>query len=199
MRLLTPSWYGGLLTVALAMAIIGYLVVPSFYEVSPIYNYLSTVDYRRSPLSDNVAMVSAAINANPRLGDLAIFILWSLTGAALYYMILSFLRVGTNTITFIQIFQYFKNDRTQIEREIVVRLGIRLAAIVGLCGLYFGTVWIGLPYLFIYSERILGYSSLSAFIGAIGLIILTAFVIHIGVILVRIMLLRPRVFRPKYS
>lgn len=197
-RILTPSWYGGLLALILTTVIVGYMVVPSLYAGSQFYQYFSSSDYADAKLTRDFQSVNIAVNTSSFSGDAAIFVIWSLVGLALYYIVLSLLRVGTNTVTFFEILEYFKRDREAIEREALIKLSVRLCGLLSLFVLYRFMMSYVLPYALIFSAKALESSPLLAtgYVVAIaGSILLT---IHIGVVLLRVILLRPRVFRASY-
>jgi hypothetical protein len=195
LRLLQPSWYGGLFTIIGSIITIATIFIPLFYEGSWADVYFDTAKRNNTGFFSDFSRLSTAIESSDFAGDMAVFVVWALVGLALYYVLLSIAGAASGTFQFLQLITYFKADRNRLGTEAVIRLVIRLTAIVSIYGLYTFFVSDILSYVVIFTRKALFVSPYIGLLYIAFACILLIVSVHTLVILVRIMLLKYRIFR----
>lgn len=195
LRILQPSWYGGLFTVLFGIVTVAAFFIPLFYEGSGADRYFDSAKLQNTELYYDFNRLSVAVESSDFAGDVAVFVFWALVGLALYYILLSVVGVASNTIRFIQLVEYFKADRKRLEAEALVRLLLRLTAIFGLYLAYDLFISTALPYLIYVTHKALLVTPLLGFLYLLSACLIWILIVHGLVILVRLMLLKYRILR----
>ncbi|HEX8390099.1 MAG TPA: hypothetical protein VF597_01630 [Candidatus Saccharimonadales bacterium] len=198
LQVLTPSWYGGLFTALVSAGAVAAAVVPKLYAGSWVAIYLNTDQFDASVNQTNFDEISRAVNTSNFVADASIFVLWAITGLALFFVVSSIARSLHNTFVVVELFDFFRRDRKAIEREAIAHTALRLVALLGIYGLYQIAIHYILPYCLMAGQvaaseplpQQLGYLVLLFFVIALTL--------HLFLILVRLVMLRPRLFQSAY-
>lgn len=195
LRLLQPSWYGGLFTVIFSIITIATIFIPLFYEGSWADIYFDTAKRNNTGFFSDYSRLSTTIESSDFAGDVAVFVVWALAGLALYYVLLSIAGAASGTLRFLQLISYFKTDRNRIGTEALIRLVIRLTAIVSIYGLYTFFVSNIVSYVVFFTHKALFVSPYIGLLYVTLACVLLILSVHALVVLVRIMLLKYRIFR----
>jgi len=99
-----------------------------------------------------------------------------------------------NFIQFEQTVEYFERDRRAIIREALIHTTVRLVAVGLIVCLYFLGMYVILPVAFVATQAAFNAPVLLGTISIFGAFLLTLLSIHVLVLLVRLLLLRTRVF-----
>lgn len=194
LRLLQPSWYGGLLTLLFSIAVVATLVVPSFYKGSLADIYFETASSQSGIFTD-YDRLSQGIESSNAVGNAAVFVAWALVGLAVYYVVLSLVKAASDSIHFIQLVEYFKVGRRRIVAETLIRLLVRLGAIAGLYIVYKLSIGTLIPYILYFTHKALYVSVLQATLYLVFAFLLLALTVHALIVLVRLLLLRYRIIK----
>ena len=194
-RLLQPSWYGGLFTILFGIVTVAILFIPLFYEGSWADLYFDTAKKNNTVFFTDYSRLSSAVESSEFAGDVAIFVVWALAGLAIYFVLASIFETASHTFRFFQLFEYFKTDRQRLGVEALVRLTLRLSALLGVYLLYMYAVSDIVPFIIYATHKSLHVELLQ---GALYLLlagVLLSVTAHVLVVLMRIMLLKYRIFR----
>jgi hypothetical protein len=195
LRLLQPSWHGGLFTILFGVVTVGILFVPLFYDGSWADLYFDTAKKNNTVFYTDYSQLSSAVESSDFAGDVAVFVVWSLAGLAIYFVLASILETASHTFRFIQLLEYFKSDRQRLGVEALVRLTVRLSALVGVYLLYTYAVSDIVPFIIYATHKSLHAELLPGILYLLLAGVLLSLTAHVLVILMRIMLLKYRIFR----
>lgn len=198
LRILQPSFSSGMLTVLVTLATILILLSPSLYSGSEFARYFDSASITNSSGYEKYQAVSQTVNTSEFAADASVFAVWMVIGLFAYSIASSVAKLVGGFRRFITEVEHFKADRERIAREALVHLVVRVAAIITLYVLYSLFVAYGLAYLFLFAQAALTGSLLVGVWNVLLITLLTAFTVHFSVVLLRITLLRVRVFFDRY-
>lgn len=191
--LLTPSWLSGLFVTFSSLALCVGTSIISRYQASSVRLYFIT--YHAGRLGDTYRRFSDSILGNSFISNLPLFIFWGLVGLVVYLFAANIMTALRNTAELKNELDYVHADRGQLLWQSVRHLLVRLVVLV---------VWVG--YIMFFFQRVLPYCVTASVVGSAQLnttqdslyillsITVTAAALHIHVVLLRLLLLRPRIF-----
>lgn len=193
-RLLQPSFSSAVLAGMTSLAVVLILLSPSLYRGSDFALYFDSLKNQKNSLAESYEVVSAVVNTSEFAADAAVFFVWMIIGLLAYAIVLSLVKLIISFIRFVREVEYFKADRERIALEALEHLVIRVIAAIGLFGFYKLLVPYIISYVFIFAHRALTGSWLEGMWYVLLMSLVAAACVHIVVILVRMTLLRVRVF-----
>jgi hypothetical protein len=196
--LLKPSWLSIILSFVVAGSIIGFLLFQGRYEGSDLQRQYLTWQ----STADNNSLDSAASTLKQNLTDIIatvqVFIFWCIVGAAIYLFISVLYRFFQNArekkqeLTYVS---YVRGSHQAFVRELYKSMIIRFASLAAWGCYALLTVTIILPYLLgaihVADEHLPTIGAFCLLIGS-GLAIMLLY--HVHVIMLRLLLGRPRAF-----
>jgi hypothetical protein len=197
-RVLQPSLSSGMLTVLVALASIFILLSPSLYKGSDFARYFDSINITDNSGYEKYQVVSETVNNSEFVADASVFAVWVVIGLFAYSIIASLMKLVGGFQRFITDIERFRTDRERILREALVHLLVRALAILALYALYSLFMGYGLAYLFLFAQAALAGSWLVGIWNVLLIALLVSFTIHFSVVLLRITLLRVRVFFDRY-
>ncbi len=193
-KLFSISLSESLLLFAVFMAMWLSVTLPALQRLLGIDAYLKTIQIQRSG-DDDIATMADALNHSQLAGDASVFVLWSLVGLILYFIFEAFAHFLYQTYDYVGVLRYFKRNRSQLELEAVTRLAVSVFASTAIVVIYFFSQRVLLP-------RFLTYLSVDTAINWSGMVIVTIATmgcLHLMVVMLRLALLRYRIFRYDYT
>jgi len=198
MRVLQPSFSSGMLIVIVTLTTILVLLSPSLYSGSELARYFDSTDIANSTGYEKYQALSKTVNTSEFAADASVFAVWMVIGLFAYSITSSLVKLAGGFWQFITVIEHFKADRERIMREALLHLVVRIVAILALYALYSLFMVYGVAYLFLFAQAALDESWLAGVWNVLLITLLTAFTVHISVVLLRITLLRVRVFFDRY-
>lgn len=193
-----PTLVGGTLTVILAILLLTAANFSFLVSSGLLYDGLlgenSSLDLIQSS-RDSASAISQTIFGNPILNQVIFFAFWMMVGLFVYVSITALGQTFSEAENDLKSFRYVHARKKLIERNILVRLAIRIGGL--LAGLLFGWVFLRLLFPFsVFSSRV-GLDQLSKPIGWLyialaGIVMILS--LHTLVIIARLIVVRPRVF-----
>lgn len=196
--LFEPSFFSGTVTVigaftVLVLANFSYLLRSGLiFDV--LYGKDSPVDLIQTS-RDTASSINQTIFGNHTLNQILFFAFWMMIGLFAYVTIMAISQSVSETETDVKTLGYVHARKALVERSMLVRIAIRLGAILG-GGIY---IWVFIRFLLpfsVYSSRV-GLGNLSDVSGWVYLLIgfvVLALSMHLCVIIARLVMVRPRVF-----
>lgn len=190
-ELLKPSWLSGVLCVFLGLVVSVGTVVINNYKSSPLR--LDIIDYKSSHTLSNIT--SNGILSNTLVKNLPLLLFWVVVGIVVYICAANIMRALSNTAEMKSEMEYVHANKHDIIVSAIEELGFRIGALLA---------WV--VYIVFFFRHIVPYCVDLSLVGAGQLhtvtgygyvmlsIVVLAVSLHINVILLRLLLLRPRVF-----
>lgn len=198
-RLFQPSFLSVSVTTVASLAVVAVLLVPSLYKNSEFAQYFNLTELQKTSTYDDYQLISDRLNNSEVAADSSVFIIWMIIGLLSYTVVASIAKLIASGVRFVQDVEYFKADRERIAREAIVHLIIRLVAAVGLYCFYLLLVPYVAAYVLAFARAALGGSLLEGVWYIVLMSLIVAASIHVVVILLRLVLLRVRVFFNRYD
>lgn len=198
-RLIQPSFLSTSLSVAISFATVLFLLTPHLYKGSDFALYFDSIDITNNNVFENYQLVSDAVNTSAFAADASVFIVWMVIGLLAYSIVLSVIKFIASIVRFIRDEEYFKADRERLAREALIHLLIRAAAAAGLYGFYLLLMPYAISYIFVFAHAALTGSWLEGIWYVALMSVVIAACVHIVVILLRLVVLRLRVFFDRYT
>lgn len=199
LQIISPSWFEFVFSILVAVGLSGFLVFAAISRDAEISQYVSITTENIKQAGEGSKDVVSTINNSPLIGDATIFVLWALVGLMIYAVVNALWQKAKSEVGFIERLQFFKNDRANMLESTFQGLALRLAATVGLIGFLTAFRYSILPQILalIYSafSMPIHQATLAVGIGIFAIILC----LHVVVVLIRLSLLRTRVFFTKYS
>ncbi len=199
LQIVSPSWFEFVFSILVAVGLAGFLVFGAISRDAELSQYVSITTENIKQAGEGSKDIVGTINNSPLIGDATIFVLWALIGLMIYAVVNSLWQKAKSEVGFIERLQFFKNDRASMLESTFQGLALRLAATVGLIGFLATFRYSILPHILalIYSafSMPIYQATLAIGIGIFAIILC----LHVTVVLVRLSLLRTRVFFTKYS
>jgi len=202
--LLSPSLLELIVGFIVFAATAVYLVIPATLRGNNMEDYMNIVLAERDGAwqpfqSSAFEQLSDKLNSNPAMADVSVFFIWAIVGFLVYCLISFIWQLVSKELRFFEELASPKAHRRLLIREALLTLLVRLGATVALLSLAGFMRDFILPEFLTLTYSVLSLPPLQAalsFSAGIALLLLS---LHMFVILVRILLLRTRIFFTKDS
>jgi hypothetical protein len=191
--LLTPSWLSGLVDVSIAVLLTAVTIVATIYQTSSIR--LDYLQYQAGHVASTYESVNNRLSENNFVSNLPLLIFWSLVGLIVYLFAANIFTAIHNTAELKTELQFVHTDRKKLLWTAMVHLLIRGCVLVAWIIYILFTIHRIFPYCVALAITASGhnglvmnteYALLGTVVGAVAL--------HLHVILMRLLLLKPRSF-----
>jgi len=191
--LLTPSWLSSVFAVCCSTVFCVGIIVLTRYQASNLR--LDFLDYQAKQIAGTYQTVGGALSQNAFIGNLPLLIFWSLVGAVIYLFAANIFVAINNTAELRNELGYVNVNRRELLRTAIIHLCVRLVV---------AGVWV--VYALFFFHHVLPYYTALSIAGsaqvggpqdvgyALLAIIVMSIAIHLHVILLRLFLVRPRIF-----
>lgn len=176
-----------------SLIIVCALVFPVIYTHSSLALYFSYEQQHPGTAYQSFSVLQQQVNTSPFAADATLFIFWAGIGLLSYALIETVYKAIQHLRRVGDDLSYRSFNHATILRELLLHIVVRLAAIVGLYLLLTVVLKVLLPYSFYVYETLSGISWQLAWCAVVTWIA-TALVLHVFIVLLRIALLRTRVF-----
>ena len=191
--LTSPSWLSGLITVVVSMAVVIGTFAMMQYNGSQ-FQLLKDTQELKSHTVDYDAL-DESLSLKNLVSNSTLFILWAAVGLVAYTFTMSIWRSFRRAVDFEHELDYVHTDRNQMVRHAVYMLVFRLIVLIGWFIYIQFTLHVLLPYVTALAITAAGdYSWLYNILFLAGATGLLALALHLHVVLLRLVLLKPRVF-----
>jgi hypothetical protein len=192
--LLTPSWFSGLVAIVAALAVVAGTVFALRYNGSDVQLLQQLQANKPHQVTQDYRTLDQHITANTIISDIPLFIFWAGVGILTYSLTINLIRTFGKAAEFRQELDYVHVDRQTLLKETAWRFGARAAAL-GVWLLYISySTHVIVPFVtalaYAGSGNLPLLSDVGYLAGAIGLL---ALAVHVHIILLRLLLLKPRV------
>lgn len=192
--LLSPSWYEAVVLIVVSLALTVAAIVPLLYQQGGYASTFNLSDTENTEIYQSISGVGEAVNSSDAASTVAVFMFWAFVGLVVFFAIDAALRWAAAFSSFMESVRLARTSHAHFEAEGLQRFGIRVAAAAGLYLLYLAVFTWLLPLVLLLAHRSLDAGRLQAVLNIVGITLLVAMTIHVAVILVRLLLLRVRVF-----
>lgn len=190
--LLIPSWFSGSLAFVASLLLTFGAILISHYQASAIR--LDFLDYQEGQMLNTYHRVNNSLSTNSIIGNLPLLLFWSLIGLVVYIFVANLFTAIYHTAELKDELEYVHVDRKNLIKAAVTHLLIRVGVLI---------VWIF--YFLFFIHYLFPYSIASALAstaerGLQGIeygflsIIVMLLSLHLFTVLLRLVLLRPRIF-----
>lgn len=194
-QLVTPSWLSGLVAVVASLALVTTAAVTLHYNGSSLQLLRQTQADSQSVIAQDSNSVNANLTANWFVSDIPLLVLWGAVGWLAYLLVTQTIRAFTNAIDLHSELQYVHANRRQQLQQIFLRFGIRLILLVTWLLYAEFTIHVLVPYIMALADAGSGglgwLADTTYLLSAMGL---TVVCVHLHTVMLRLVLLRPRVF-----
>lgn len=194
-RLLQPSGLSIILTLFASLAIVIGTVASSNYNSSDLHYLVQAEKDKSKPGFAAYTPLPDRLSTSQLISDIPLLIFWMIIGLVAYSFVTAVYRAVTRAVDMGRELDYVHADRQALIRQAVIRLVIRLLALMGWTLYAALTVSSLLPYILAMSAAAKGAGDILLGIGygaaAVGLAVVF---LHIHLIFLRLVTLRPRVF-----
>lgn len=194
--LLLPSWLSGLIAVtcsillivgSIALTHLGNTVQQSVLGLQHVYI--------QSPIGTKTATVSDNFASNIYLNDVLLFLLWGSVGLMVYSIVQGILAEIKKANDLIHVLHYVHANRQKILRDAFERESVKVVAFVCWWLLFRYAIYTFAPYTIAAAHTLAIHPiEISAWLRSIYAAILCTLTLHVLTVLLRLALLRPRVF-----
>lgn len=187
----TPSWLSAFLCVVLALATTILVAVATTYKSSSLR--IDLINYHSSTGVYQAA--NSKLFTNTFIANLPLIAFWTIVGFVVYLFTINIIRAISSTAELKDELEYVNVDRHSLIWSAVEQLLVHLLVLV---------VWVG--YIVLFVQKILPYcmnlanigatqiSSVSGIFYLIASFAILTIALHVQVVMLRLLLLRPRVF-----
>jgi ABC-type multidrug transport system permease subunit len=193
--LISPSWLSGLLAVVTALAVVIGTVISVQYQGSNLQLLREAQTKQQQPINDSFQEVGSSLSKSQLISDIPLLILWGGVGFVVYMFTINLAAAFKRAIDFEHELDYVHADRDQMIRHAIVHAVFRFAVLVAWFLYLQFTLRVLLPYVVA-----LGYAGAGATINRqsgiylVTGVLLLALGIHLHTVLLRLVMLRPRIF-----
>lgn len=193
-----PSLISGLITIVLALMMLAVanfsfllrsgLLYDAFFGKGTPYDLIeSSRDY--------VTVINQVILGNPTFNKFMFFAFWMMVGLMVYALLSTLGQTIAETEQKLKSLRYIHARKAQIEQDLILRLALRTTGVIA--GLMYGWLFVRLIFPFCVLASQIGLSNLSSLYGWLYLTLSFAVLVlalHAVVILLRLIVLRPRLY-----
>jgi hypothetical protein len=193
--LLLPSWLSATIAIAVGLVLVigPWLLFHYGSGVQQSTLGLSTV-YHQSSLAAEAQAVSAKFLTNSRVGDTIFFCLWAAVGWVIYLVSVNIVKGLGQIWTLSRELHYVNIVRHNVIHEIVVRSAVRVVSIIAWWLLLRFLAYHLIPYSLAAMHDVVVNPCLHNWLTGLWYGLLCVLVVHGLTVLLRIMVLRPRLF-----
>ncbi len=194
--LLTPSWLSGLVVVVASLAVMTTTIAALHFPGSGLQLLLNDQSNGSQPSLDTGSLaVSSNFSSNELVSDIPLFVLWGCVGLLAYSFIMNLSGALRQASEFRAKLDFTNIDRQQLVQQALQRLALRAVVLVAWVLFIELTIHVILPY----AVALTQFSSSAVGLFNTGLDAVLAFAVlvvclHVHTIMLRLLLLKPRVF-----
>lgn len=194
--LILPSWLSGFISVTVSILLIGITVVLTHFGNTVQQSILGLSHaYTQSSIGYKAVMVSDNFASNAVLNNVLIFLLWGSVGLMVYSIVQGIVSEVRRANNVIREMNYINADRRTILREALIRETIKVIAFICFWLLLRYMIFKLAPYTIAVSHTLaLHPTAMSSWWRSVYVAVLCMFTLHILTVLLRLTLLRPRLF-----
>ncbi|MCA9325149.1 hypothetical protein KDA23_03745 [Candidatus Saccharibacteria bacterium] len=192
--LLRPSWYESVVVIVTSIGLTAAIFVPMLYKHAGFATTLNLDSASGTEAYQSISKIGAAVNTSDAVSTVTVFMFWAFVGLVVFFLIDAGLRWAAAASSFLQSVRTARNKHSHIEVDGLERLTIRVGAATGLYLLFWIVSTWALPWVLLIAHQSLEANRLQATINLVGIALVISVVCHTAVILVRLALLRVRVF-----
>lgn len=208
LHIVSPSWFEFILSILIAIGIAGSLVTIAISRDQQLSQYVAMTtqnvkqaskNEQNTPIGQSSKQIVDTVNSSQLIGNATVFVLWALIGLLVYVAVNALWQKAKREVSFFERLSFFKNDRASILETTIEGLAVRLTAAVALIGFLALFRYIILPQVLAMIYEAFSATGYQAAISVVLGIFVLIICLHVTVVLVRLSLLRTRVFFTKYS
>lgn len=201
--MLLPSFLSGFVVVLISILTIGAMIYVSNYEGSSLQNDLFHYQIRNNEdigIDENYGDISTSLSDNVLIDRAPVMVFWMFVGAIAYFVLTGIIQAFTTASEFEHELDYVHAQRKELLKTLYIKTSIRFGVLVA----WFAYIKLFLDYIMPYSLAASRYggSVILSFTGVmytlLGLLVLIVG-LHMHIILVRLVALRPRIFSQESS
>ena len=197
--LVSPSWTETVIVTVIAVSAMLAVSLPLLYDQTHYATYLNLETASQTDIYKNITSVTDAVSSSTFASTASVFMFWAFVGIVTFFLVDSLLRSITSVQSFLDTIHHPGSNKTHLEVEGIMRLGIRVAAAAGLYLLYSLFIARVLPTVLLWAHKALSVTQLMAALYILGGILLLMVMQHMAVIFTRLLCLRVRVFSDPLS
>ncbi len=192
--LLLPSWLSGLITVTVSLFVVLGANILSQHTDGTL-RQLFTVQSSTTSVNTDYDTIGNNLSANSLISNIPLLIFWAATGLIVYSFVINLLTAFSKVAHLKAEMNYMHADRKQLQREAVEHLIVRLIVLAVWFPLLHFSTHVVLPYAIAVGHVAIGIVGLLPAIGyTLWGISLLVICLHLHTIMLRLLLLRPRLF-----
>ncbi|HEX7632840.1 MAG TPA: hypothetical protein VF401_00785, partial [Candidatus Saccharimonadales bacterium] len=194
-RLMRPSWLSGLLVVVVSLVIVVGAVVAMQFRSSDFHYLYQLQNQKPQAVANNYQTLNNGVTSNALISDIPLILLWGGIGLIVYWCTMSLIRAYRSVGELEMELNYVHANRQELIHQTVWTVLVRIVVLLSWFLYLQATVHLLIPY-----AVAIGYAAS----GANGVILGAAYmawgvgllsvVLHIHVVLLRLLFLRPRLF-----
>jgi hypothetical protein len=194
--LIKPSWLSGLAALFVSLAVVIGTVALVNYRGSELKLLKDTQDLQKIEAHEiDYEGLEEGLTAYNLISDIPLFLIWGAVGLVAYSFTMSIAGTFQRAVEFEHELDYVHADKQKLVKEAFIHLGARLGFLIAWFLYLQLTLHFLLPYVIALSYAATGDISLLTSIIYIVVASAVAFVgLHLHVVLLRLICLRPRVF-----
>ncbi|HSX05440.1 MAG TPA: hypothetical protein VLF69_03160 [Candidatus Saccharimonadales bacterium] len=199
LRVITPSWLSACLCICIALGVGASVVVIHRYQGSALQQEVVVWQTPQTAKEAYAAAFNAAYGTTrwqAISGAFSTWLVWAFSGLMLYSVVFGIYDAIHSARTFKAELSYVNVNRTHLKRTMVIRIVLRLSVLAAWFGyvlFFFGKVVpYGLTAAHLAATR--GVPVVAVLCYGLGAVLALSLALHIHVILLRLLLLRQRVF-----
>jgi hypothetical protein len=191
----TPSLLSGCIAVFVGIVVFVGPIILTQFGGRLQQSLLGVRSYDKSTLGSSSGIISTHFLANGFVGNAIFFLLWGFVGLVVYFIAESVVRELLGAHDLVKEFNYVHIDRGSLGRSVAERSLVRIGTVVAWGFLLRTLCYTLIPYAIAAAHiSALKVYSASDWARSIGLAVSCVLAVHILAVLLRLMLLRPRLF-----
>lgn len=194
-ELLKPSWLSGLLAVVISLAVVIGAVALLHYNGSDWQQLIDHRQQQASAVSTNSGTFEDKVNSNAFISSLPLLIFWAGIGMIVYSFIIAITDVFRNVLELKEEMHFVHANRRYLLRQALFHLLLRGIFLLMLVFLVSFTLHTILPY--VIAMAYAGSGGLGWIYNAtylVGGVVIGALTLHLHAVLLRLVVLKPRLF-----
>jgi hypothetical protein len=193
---LWPSWLSGLVSVTAGLVVVFGTVTLTIFGNTVQQSLVGLHDaYTQNSIIENVQIVTNKIASNTAINNLLLFLMWGLVGLVIYSIVENAARGWNGAEKLLHNLAFFRDKRESILENIFARSLLRILALIGWWILMRLTVYHVIPYAIASAhDTAQKLGSVYSWFTTIALGCLVIICVHGLTVLLRLMVLRTRLF-----